>query len=170
MRAVLRAVSCRGFRLGWGTADSERRLQGRSAEGERRKFCGAGRRSCGGGESRRASQGKCRSSAGGKLENFGGVGSHREEQGAGNVQQRGRRGPAPGKGGMKDRGPRPEESAAEWRRAGLGLWAARRRAMFGKEAEAAVAFFCGGGQEIAESSGERGGPSERDAFPHFSGS
>ena len=48
-RAVLRAVSCRVFRLGRGTADSERRLQSRSAEGERR-----------------ASQGKCRSSAGGK--------------------------------------------------------------------------------------------------------
>lgn len=47
-RAVLRAVSCRGFRLGRGTADSERRLQSRSAEGERREFCGAGRRSRGG--------------------------------------------------------------------------------------------------------------------------
>lgn len=134
LKAVLRAVSCRGFRRGRGTADSERRLQSRSAEGERGEVCGAGRRSCGGGESRRASQGKCRSSAGGKLKNFGGVGSRREEQGAGNVQQRGRRGPG---GGMKDRGPRPEERAAEWRRAGFGRWAARRRATFGKEADAA---------------------------------
>ena len=65
-RAVLRAVNCRGFRRGRGTADSERRLQSRSAEGERGEVCGAGRRSCGGGESRRASQGKCRSSAGGR--------------------------------------------------------------------------------------------------------
>lgn len=163
LRGALRAVSCRGFRLGRGTADSERRLQSRSAEGEWGDFCGAGRRSRGGGESRRASQGKCRSSAGGKLKNFGGVGSHREEQGAGNVQQRGRRGPAPGKGGMKDRGPRPEERAAEWRRAGFGRWAARRRAMFGKEAEAAVAFFVGEGRKSPNRREE--GEGRRSATP-----
>ena len=53
----------------------------------------------------------------------------------------------PGECGKKDRGPRPEERAAEWRRAGFGRWAARRRAMFGKEAEAAVAFFVGEGRK-----------------------
>lgn len=63
-------------------------------------------------------------------------------------------------GGKKDRGPRPEERAAEWRRACFGRWAARRRATFGKEAEAAVAFFVGEGRKSPnrrkEGEGRRG--------------